>query len=159
MTESALASASSTLWASATAGGGGAGAAGKYKVQFGSVWDKMSGRRGSLGFGYSTQSAGWLVVDDSYHYDHCFSADVLWGTVPDKLKANEVGGPPKVREELVRFARETYQHGLNMFQFANWCGAQGMEWLNRAPPQRSRNPPPPRRPNDRQRPRPLPLTL
>ncbi len=106
-----------------------AGAPGKYKVQFGSVWDKMSGRRGSIGFGYSTESAGWVVVDDSYHYDHCFSADVLWGTVPDKLKANEVGGPPKVREDLVRFARETYQHGLNMFQFANWCGREGMEWL------------------------------
>ena len=113
----------------------GAGAAGKYKVQFGSVWDKMSGRRGSLGFGYSPQPAGWLVVDDSYHYDHCFSADVLWGTVPDKLKANEVGGPPKVREELVCFARETYQHGVNMFQFANWCGREGVQWLNEFEPE------------------------
>ncbi len=107
-----------------------AGAKGKYKVQFGSVWDMMSGRRGSPGFGYSTQSADWVVVDDSYRYDHYFSADVLWGTTPDKMKANEVGGPPERREDLVRFARETYEHGLDMFQLANWAGRKGIDWLN-----------------------------
>lgn len=64
-----------------------------YGVQFGSVWDGVAPKRGTILFPSLCEKPDWVTVDDAPTYDHCFSSDLLRGSLSGKRLANEIDAP------------------------------------------------------------------
>ena len=92
-----------------------------YGVQFGSVWDGLASKRGTILFPYLCEKADWITVDDAPTYDHCFSSDLLRGSLRGKHLANEVDGPGIADDAIyLGLGRESFEHGFDLVSVANW---------------------------------------
>lgn len=96
----------------------------KYCVQFGSVWDTAYLMRGTLVFTDLCEKADIVVIDDAPDYNHCFSMDLLRGSLPGKWIGNDVDGPlgNSWASDSISYnqALQSYQHGAKFVAFDNW---------------------------------------
>ncbi|WP_247235810.1 PA14 domain-containing protein [Telluribacter sp. SYSU D00476] len=87
----------------------------KVVLDFGSSFDGMSRRRGTMAFKDLTEKVDGLKVNDDYTYDHRFSMDILRGSLPGKWIMNEVL-PYDDRFYLIpEFINSSYAHGAKVF--------------------------------------------
>lgn len=92
-----------------------------YGVQFGSVWDGMAPKRGTILFPYLCEKADWVTIDDAPKYDHCFSTDLVRGSLKGKRIANEIDGPTSADDTTyIGLGSESFDHGFNLISVANW---------------------------------------
>lgn len=91
-------------------------------AQFGSVWDGLSLRRGTLDVTRLGRSLDWVAFDDALDYDFAFSNDYIRGLLPGKLIAGESGGPWALETtdaRMVEYAVTSYDHGMKAIYIAN----------------------------------------
>lgn len=86
-----------------------------YRVvsDMGSVFDDLSGIRGTYGFVDLNRSTDGIKINDAIEYDNRFSADVVRSNaLPDKWVLNEAFADPNFdRAEIARQIDENYAHG------------------------------------------------
>jgi uncharacterized protein (TIGR02145 family) len=98
----------------------------KYCVQFGSVWDTSYLMRGTLAFTDLCEKADIVIIDDAQDYNHCFSMDLLRGSLPGKWIGNDVDGPMgnswAWANDSISYnqALQSFQHGAKFVAFDNW---------------------------------------
>ncbi|MHC4593574.1 MAG: beta-galactosidase [Planctomycetota bacterium] len=100
----------------------------KIGVQFGSIWDGISGARGTYDAAKLIENVDWVIVDDAPSYNHKFSMDLLRTIARGKRIGNEIGEPLSqlLRKDLgpvdtvLTHGLETYAYGGDMLHFANW---------------------------------------
>ena len=68
-------------------------AGGKALAQLGSVWDALSAKRGTFGFGRQIDGFDLVVIDDAPEYDHLFSMDYTRTNSPGVPFGNEADAP------------------------------------------------------------------
>lgn len=92
-----------------------------YGVQFGSVWDGIAPKRGTILFPLLCEKADWVTIDDAPGFDHCFSSDLLRGSLGAKRLANEIDGPGLADDATyLGLGRQSFEHGFNLVSVANW---------------------------------------
>ena len=91
-------------------------------AQFGSVWDGLSLRRGTLDVTRLGRNVDWVAFDDALDYDFAFSNDYIRGLLPGKWIAGETGGPWTLETtdaRMVEYAVTSYDHGMKAIYIAN----------------------------------------
>lgn len=97
-------------------------------LDFGSVFDPMSGSRGSYGFTDLSRTTDGVKINDYLNYDHRFSTDVVRSNVGNKWVMNEVFPEEKYPESKVQEQiDQNFAHG------AQWVNIilHSTAWLNR----------------------------
>ncbi|MEZ0540236.1 T9SS type A sorting domain-containing protein [Fibrella arboris] len=94
--------------------------------EYGSVYDKLSVRRGSFSFKDTGESLDGIKINDGHFSDFRFATDLARSNSPGKLIVNEVEGNlsrhnnPILRDELLRQFTECFEHGAQMISVFNF---------------------------------------
>jgi len=99
------------------------GAGGRYGAQFGSLWDAISWKRGTLHAAGWVEHLDWIVIDDAPTYDHRFSCDLARTIARGRPFSNEIDSdrhPDATDERYGRQLAESFAHGATMVDLANW---------------------------------------
>ncbi|MCU0339042.1 MAG: putative Ig domain-containing protein [Spirosomaceae bacterium] len=122
------------------------GVDGSYKVvnDFGSVWDDLSLRRGTLAFKDLAKNVDGTKINDSQHYPHFFSADMLRSNMAaGKWVMNEAFKEPGISQDgMTRMISEHFERGCKLVNIVasstdlvEWFGpsiqATRDTWLNK----------------------------
>ena len=96
----------------------------KFCVQFGSVHDSVSVRRGTYDFVDLCENADVIWVDDGPNSRWDWSMDYLWANLPRTVEiGNEIDGPAQAGATMERYLNqglESYRHGAKYVVCANW---------------------------------------
>lgn len=115
----------------------------KFVNDYGSVFDDLSVRRGTMAFQDLGEGTDGIKVNDGLPYNHGFSMDLIRSNMPNKWVMNEAEMKELVssQTESAVYAHETFQqidqsfaHGAKMVAyFPNVKGKNLMEILDNAP--------------------------
>ncbi|HOV70253.1 MAG TPA: beta-galactosidase, partial [Clostridia bacterium] len=96
----------------------------EYVLVFGSVFDPMIKRRGSLFADYWTEYTDWYGVADCFAYNHRYSMSFVRGISKGRKFYNEafkeVKDNEKLRFEWLKMTRESFEEGANQMNYAGF---------------------------------------
>ncbi|HOV69632.1 MAG TPA: beta-galactosidase, partial [Clostridia bacterium] len=95
-----------------------------YVMVFGSVFDHMIKKRGTLFADYWADYVDWIGVADAWNYPHRYSMSVVRGISKGKGFYNEAFIESRVnkelREEFEHFTHESFDEGANQMNYAGF---------------------------------------
>ncbi|MBO0952648.1 T9SS type A sorting domain-containing protein [Fibrella forsythiae] len=100
----------------------------RYKVihEYGSVYDKLTVRRGTFSFKDLGESLDGIKMNDGHFSDYRFSTDMIRSNSPGKLIVNEIEGNigrrnnPIFKDELLKQFTECFEHGTHIVTVFNF---------------------------------------
>lgn len=90
-------------------------------IRFGSIFDSLMYRRGTVFFSDLCTKADIVFVDDAPTYNHKWSMDLLRSSLPGKYVGNEMDGPSCANDVTYSSQiSQSFEHGAKYVTIANW---------------------------------------